>query len=73
MLERLEMQKGIRYSPEQRKVYQTEGGTPFLDMEYTVFGRVTKGLDIIDKIAAVKTRSGDRPVEDVWMKVAVVK
>lgn len=73
MLERIEMQKGIRYSPEQRKTYQTEGGTPFLDMDYTVFGRVTKGLDVIDKIAAVRTLPGDRPVEDVWMKISVVK
>lgn len=73
MLERIEMQKGVRYSPEQRKAYQTEGGTPFLDMDYTVFGRVTNGLEVIDKIAAVKTMPGDRPEEDVWMKVSVVK
>jgi peptidyl-prolyl cis-trans isomerase B (cyclophilin B) len=73
MLERFEMQKDIRYSPEQRKAYQVEGGTPFLDMDYTVFGRVTKGLDVIDKIAAVKTMPGDRPEEDVWMKVKVIK
>jgi cyclophilin family peptidyl-prolyl cis-trans isomerase len=73
MLERIEMQKGIRYSPDQRKTYQTEGGTPFLDMDYTVFGRVTKGMDVIDKIAAVTTLPGDRPAEDVWMKISVVK
>lgn len=73
MLERIEMQKGIHYSPDQRKIYQTEGGTPFLDMDYTVFGRVTKGLDVIDKIAAVRTLPGDRPAEDVWMKISVVK
>jgi peptidyl-prolyl cis-trans isomerase B (cyclophilin B) len=72
-LERIEMQKGIRYTPEQRKAYQTEGGTPFLDMDYTVFGRVVKGMEVIDKIAALKTAPGDRPVEDVWMKVEVIK
>jgi len=73
MLERLEMQKGIRYSPDQRKAYQTTGGTPFLDMEYTVFGQITKGIEVIDKIASVRTMPGDRPQEDVWMKVSVVK
>ena len=73
MLERMEGQKGIRYTPEQRKIYQGEGGTPFLDMEYTVFGRVVKGLEVIDKIAAVRTVPGDRPLEDVWMKVKVIK
>ena len=73
LLERMEMQKGIRYSPDQRKAYQSEGGTPFLDNDYTVFGRVTRGLEIIDKIASVKTMPGDRPETDVWMKVRVVK
>ena len=73
LLERMEAQKGIRYSAEQRKLYQSEGGTPFLDMEYTVFGRVVKGLDVIDKIAAVQTAPGDRPMEDVWMKIKVIK
>lgn len=73
LLERMEGQKGIRYSAEQRKMYQSVGGTPFLDMEYTVFGHVVKGLDVIDKIAAVQTAPGDRPVEDVRMKIQVVK
>jgi len=41
-------------------------------MDYTVFGEVIKGLDIIDKIAAVPTQPGDRPKEDVWMKIRVV-
>jgi peptidyl-prolyl cis-trans isomerase B (cyclophilin B) len=73
LMERMEAQKNIRYTPEQRKLYQQVGGTPFLDMEYTVFGRVVKGLEVIDKIAAVRTAPGDRPVEDVWMKAKVVK
>jgi len=41
------------------------GGTPFLDGEYTVYGQVIEGLDVIDKIASVTTGSQDRPVEDV--------
>jgi len=69
----MESQKGIRYSPEQREIYANQGGTPFLDQEYTVFGQVIEGLDVIDKIAAVKTAPGDRPKEDVWMKVRVIK
>ena len=69
----MESQKGIRYSPEQREIYETQGGTPFLDQEYTVFGQVVEGLEVIDKIAAVKTAPGDRPKEDVWMKIRVIK
>ena len=46
------------YTPGQIKTYQTIGGTPFLDMQYTVFGEVIEGLDVIDKIASVKTGAG---------------
>lgn len=68
-----EQKKGVKYSPEQRKLYKELGGRPDLDNEYTVFGEVVEGLDVIDKIAAVKTAPGDRPVEDVKMKVRIVK
>lgn len=59
------------YSDEAREAYKTIGGTPFLDMQYTVFGHVVEGLDIIDSIAGVPTdrRRGDRPVEDVVMSM----
>lgn len=72
-LEMIEARKGIRYSPDQRETYTTIGGTPFLDREYTVFGRVIDGLEVIDKIAAVATDSRDRPAADVKMKVRVIK
>ena len=49
----------------QKETYKVIGGTPFLDREYTVFGEVTEGLDIVDKIAAVRTGAGDYPVQDV--------
>lgn len=61
--------KGITYSPEDIERYKKDGGTPFLDKEYTVFGEVVEGLDVIDKIADVKTAPGDRPVEDVKMTI----
>lgn len=72
-LNMLEAQKGIRYSTEQREAYKTLGGTPFLDRDYTVFGRIIEGLEIVDKIAASKTGPNDRPVEDVKMKIRVIK
>ena len=65
--------KGISYNPDQIKKYGTVGGTPQLDMDYTVFGEVVEGLDVIDKIAAVETAPGDRPLEDVKMQVRILK
>lgn len=56
--------------PEKLKVYTTLGGTPQLDNQYTVFGKVIKGLEVIDKIAAQPTKS-DRPVQDIKMTVTV--
>jgi peptidyl-prolyl cis-trans isomerase B (cyclophilin B) len=66
-------QMGKTFTPEQRKAYTTVGGVPFLDMGYTVYGEVTEGLDVLDKIAAVQTAPGDRPVKNVMMKVKVVQ
>ncbi len=68
-LNMMEARKGIKYTPEQREAYKTIGGTPFLDQDYTVFGQVVKGLDVIDKIAAVQKDGRDRPVDDVTMKI----
>ena len=42
-------------------------------MNYTVYGEVTEGLDVIDKIAAVKTVKGDRPVDDVKMNISILE
>ena len=72
-LDMIESRKGIRYTPAQRAAYKKLGGTPFLDRDYTVFGRVIKGLDVIDKIANVQTDQRDRPKKDVKMKVKAVK
>jgi peptidyl-prolyl cis-trans isomerase B (cyclophilin B) len=58
-------------SPEMIKAYTTIGGTPHLDGDYTVFGEVVKGLDVLDKIVAVKKDGMDRPLENVRMFVSV--
>ena len=71
-LNQYELEKGIKYSEEQRAVYTEQGGTPVLDMEYTVYGRVVKGLDLVNTIATVKTGLSDRPVEDVIIKSVTV-
>jgi cyclophilin family peptidyl-prolyl cis-trans isomerase len=71
-LTQMESMQNFHYTPEQKKEYSELGGTPFLDMQYTVFGRVIKGLDVLDKIAASKTLPGDRPEKDIKMKIRVI-
>lgn len=61
-----------KFSEEQMQVYTTEGGTPFLDGQYTVFGEVVEGLDVVEKIQNCETLRDDRPKEDVVMQVEVV-
>ena len=63
----------FKFSDENKEAYKTVGGTPFLDMNYTVFGHVVEGLDIIDSIAKVQTLPGDRPEEDVKFSVEILK
>ena len=55
------------------RTYETEGGTPFLDGQYTVFGEVTGGFSVIDRMQQVATDSNDRPIEDVRILTARVK
>lgn len=57
----------------QREVYKTIGGTPHLDRNYTVYGEVVKGIEMIDAIAGVETGEANRPKEDVKMTVTVLK
>jgi len=65
--------KPFKITDEQRRVYTTIGGTPHLDGAYTVFGEVVSGMEIVDKIAAVKTDTNDRPLTDIPMIIKVKK
>jgi peptidyl-prolyl cis-trans isomerase B (cyclophilin B) len=65
--------RGFVFSDAQKQAYTTIGGTPFLDAQYTVFGEVVEGLEVVDKIADVATAPGDRPLEDVKFSVKVVE
>jgi len=72
-LEMLSQRSGKRFTPEQIKDYTTIGGAPHLDGDYTVFGEVVSGLDVVDRIAAVQTGPADRPVKEIKMRVSVLK
>ena len=74
MLDMMAQRYGKTFSEEQRKVYATEGGTPHLDGDYTVFGQLIEGMDVLDRIASVKTDRSDRPLNDVRiLSVKVIK
>lgn len=61
-----------KFTAQQRKDYTTLGGTPHLDSDYTVFGEVVEGLEVVTKISKVKTGRNDRPAADVRVLKAVV-
>ena len=72
-LDSFEQRMNKKFTAEEREAYKTVGGTPHLDGSYTVFGEVLEGFDVINKIAAVKTQPGDKPVEDIIMNIIEVK
>ncbi|WEK19299.1 MAG: peptidylprolyl isomerase [Candidatus Pedobacter colombiensis] len=57
----------------QREVYKTLGGTPHLDRNYTVYGEIVQGIDMVDKIAILETDGNNRPVADVKMTITILK
>ena len=61
-----------QFTPAQVEAYTTLGGTPFLDDQYTVFGEVESGLEVVEKIQACKTLRGDRPEADITMSMEVI-
>ncbi len=69
-----EMQSlGLELTPEQKQTYMTSGGYMSLDQQYTVFGEVVEGLEVIDKIAAVKVFNEDKPLRKIPMKISLVE
>jgi cyclophilin family peptidyl-prolyl cis-trans isomerase len=62
----------FKYSESQREIYKTIGGTAQLDMDYTVFGEIVSGLEVVDKILTQPVGPGDRPVDDITMKMEIV-
>ncbi len=71
-LDMMEQRSNMKYSPGQRQVYKTIGGTPFLDQNYTVFGEVEQGLEVISKIVNVSRDGNNRPLGDVRMKMEMM-
>ncbi|MBN1925910.1 MAG: peptidylprolyl isomerase [Prolixibacteraceae bacterium] len=63
----------LTFTKSQREAFTTIGGAPELENEYTVFGEIISGMEVIDKIAGLKTDSNDRPLTDVKMTVKIIK
>ena len=72
-LSAIENLKGLYFSPTKRKAYTELGGTPKLDMDYTVFGEVEKGMEVVDRIARSQKNELNRPNTDIRMKMERIK
>ncbi len=72
-MDKMEERLNIKIPENHRKIYRTIGGAPFLDMNYTVFGEVESGFDVIDKIANVPKDANDRPLQNIRMKITLLK
>ena len=67
-LDKIEQEKNIKLTPEQRQAYMTQGGAPHLDGAYTIFGEVVKGMKVVDKMQFVATDMNDRPLKNIKIK-----
>jgi peptidyl-prolyl cis-trans isomerase B (cyclophilin B) len=65
--------RAVKYTPEQKAIYKSQGGTPMLDMNYTVFGEVESGIEVISKIANAPRNPQDRPNGDVHMRMEIIQ
>lgn len=71
-LDAIEKKYNLHFTAEQRETYRTTGGVPHLDQNYTVFGEIVKGIDLIDKITAVQVDRAGNPDTPVWMKLTLL-
>lgn len=71
-LEFYQTSKKIKYNEDQLRIYKEKGGYPGLDMEYTVFGEVLSGMDVVEKISKLEKDAVDRPLKDVKMKIKMI-
>jgi peptidylprolyl isomerase/peptidyl-prolyl cis-trans isomerase B (cyclophilin B) len=67
-LDKMEAEKGVKLTPEQRQAYMIDGGAPHLDGTYTVFGEVITGMKVVDKIQFVSVDENNRPLKNVSIK-----
>jgi peptidyl-prolyl cis-trans isomerase B (cyclophilin B) len=72
-LEAFAKENNIRLTARQREVYAKQAGAPHLDREHTIFGEVVAGMDVVDKIASLPVDKGHWPLEDVVIRISIVK
>jgi len=72
-LNNLGIKNGVYFSPAKRMTYKMLGGTPQLDMRYTVFGEVESGLEVVDKIALSEKDDNNRPLADIRMHMEIIE
>ncbi|MEO6637035.1 MAG: peptidylprolyl isomerase [Ginsengibacter sp.] len=73
LLDMVEKKYHVNIPPNHREFYKTIGGDPFLDMNYTVFGEVVSGMDVVEKIANAPKDENNRPLHDIEMKMEILK
>ena len=71
-MDAIQVRKGISIPEDHRNIYRTIGGTPFLDMNYTVFGELESGNEVVDKIANTARDANNRPLLDIRMKIEII-
>jgi len=70
-MDKLEIRYKMKISKKNRSIYKKYGGNPHLDNEYTVFGEVVNGMNVVDQISLLRTDGKDRPLKNVYLTVKV--